>query len=217
MGDYIQVTIDGEQMDVTDAKRRFPQMDIDALIKDGWENGETTDSCHYTGNGTPYDTDWITGLASVRSVEFPTNDEEKSTKDEIILSVARTAFACDWADAIDNAPESIHDALPSLSGTDIMEVCPFSKMPDEYPPWAEKSIRDVEQANGAGIVSILSRLDPDDEDAEQFGHYLAMQLAGHGTGLWDEYESTGGGDVSVPSREFPQVVHTDNILDFIGQ
>ena len=66
-------------------------------------------------------------------------------------------------------------------------------------------------------MTILKRLDSDDEDAEHFGHYLAMQLAGHGTGLWDEYESTGGGDVSVPSCEFPQIVHADNILDFIDQ
>ena len=68
MGDYIHVTIDGEQMDVTDAKRRFPHMDMDAVINAGWATGDTTDTCLYTGDGTPYDTEWIHAIASVESV-----------------------------------------------------------------------------------------------------------------------------------------------------
>ncbi len=217
MDDYIQVTIDGEQMDVTDARRRFPDMEINAVIQAGRENGDTTDSCHYTGEGTPYDIDWIHAIDPVESIEFPVSDEDASTKGEIVSSVARTAFACDWADAIENAPESIQDALPSLSGVDIMDVCPFDRMPAEYLKWADKSVRDVEGANGCNIVTILKRMDPTSEDAQHFGHYLAMQLAGSGVGLWDEYEATGGEDVSVPSTEFPQLVDTDNILNFIGQ
>ena len=60
MDDYIEVTIDGEKMDVTDARRRFPDRDIDAIIRDGWEDGETTDErCNFTGQGVAYDSDHV--------------------------------------------------------------------------------------------------------------------------------------------------------------
>jgi hypothetical protein len=204
MDDYITVVIDGERMDVFDARRRFPQMDIDAVIRDGWEDGSTEERCHHTGQGEVYDSDhlYLEDTETIRKVEaepgdfqrfpkqFPAMDE---TRDIIRESFARSAFVLEWAEAEE-------ETGTSFSGMELTDVAP-EETPLPYLRWAESSIRRLEETIGIGIVEALyracfvpvlnsweDRCDPDDaETAETFGHTVGMQFQGHGVGWEDDH------------------------------
>ncbi len=227
MDDYIEVTIGGEKMDAFDARRRFPEMDIDAVIQNGWENGETTDErCHHTGQGVAWDSDhlYLEDTETLRKIEFEPKDWEKfpkqfsgtgdDTRDIIREHFGRSAFLSEWADANE-------ENGTTFPGQDIADVAP-EETPAEYVRWAEQSIRTIENHIGIGIVEALyracyvpalnsweERCDADDyETLETFGHYLGMTFQGHGV-AWSDYHP----DLpfSLPYGESPGLFFTGAI------
>ncbi len=96
-GDWyiVEASCESDAMDVLVESGKADYLVIDADDLDDYRDESGDYRCSFAGDGTPYDTDWVTGLASVVSVEFPVTDEDASTRDQIVLSVARTAFACD--------------------------------------------------------------------------------------------------------------------------
>lgn len=225
MDDYVYVHIDGEEMDVTDARRRFPTHDIDAIRDAGYANGDTWDSCHYTGSGTAYDTDHLYGHGpeEIESIELEPADFRQLPKvfesmDEVRETIreafARSAFVLEWADAEEQSGAT-------FGGVELTDVAP-EWTPACYLRWAESSIRTIESHLGIGIVESLhraclvpcshgweSRLDPDDFDsAETFGHLIGMQFQGHGVSWSDSHP---GLPFRLPYGESPSCFLTGEI------
>lgn len=209
--DYITVTIDGERMEVYDARKRFPEMDISAVIENGWADGSTEDRANYTGQGEVYDSDhlYAEDMESIRKIEsepddwkaFPKQFEDMAeTRDIVREHFGRSAFLSEWADATEERNRCFPGEFPGLSGMDIADCAP-EDTPTEYVRWAETSIRTIERSIGIGIVEALNRacrvpvlnswedrLDADDYGtAETFGHYIGMSFQGHGVSWNDDH------------------------------
>lgn len=114
---------------------------------------------------------------------------------------AKAFFACAWADAADEAPNS-----PIGAGTKIFDV-----MPAEIDPAAVHAARtlraDIERANGRTIAQMMREIEETGDGdrpstIEHFGHYAAMQAMGHGVGLHDAFGASVGEAVKVPYLEF---------------
>lgn len=114
---------------------------------------------------------------------------------------AKAFFACAWADAADEAPDS-----PIGAGTEIFDV-----MPAEIDPAARHAARtlraDMERANARTIAQMMREIE-ETGDADRgntiefFGHYAAMQAMGHGVGLSDAFGYDICEAIKVPYVEF---------------
>jgi hypothetical protein len=116
-------------------------------------------------------------------------------------AMAKAFFASAWADAADEAGES-------LSGCEIMDV-----MPSEIDPGAVRAAEYLAGAmvrdNGKSLTDMLTWIetvaDGDREPtADMFGHYAAMQAMGTGVGLSDAFGYEVREAIRVPYREFSQ-------------
>ena len=124
--------------------------------------------------------------------------------DEIIEGMAKAFFASSWADHVDEIQSSISNfnldeyeisealevEVPHLPmGGDIMDVIP--PVPEEAYHYARNYYMDIESSNDVD----LSRFVPPGEDEyfekDLFGHYLAMEIMGHGVGWSDDHEDHG--------------------------
>lgn len=125
-----------------------------------------------------------------------------SERDEILEGMARAAFVTHWADEREEEGES-------FSGQDIMDVAP-RKNSEESVEWANNLAPRIEKANGKSLDELYALASAANEeggggrttqDAETFGHYLAMQAMGHGV-AWDD-DIAGGHDlIKIPYSEF---------------
>lgn len=109
-----------------------------------------------------------------------------NTRAVIIRNMALAYFACAWADWNDKYGDI------NLSGKQIMD-----EMPSEIDPAAMeaayKLADEMQKANEAALEGLLAAAQEEAEvshycqpcDAENFGHYCAMQSLGHGVGLSD--------------------------------
>lgn len=105
-------------------------------------------------------------------------------KAQIREYMAKTFFACAWADYQEEFGEGIG------MGAEIMD-----EIPDNYPvsayDAADHLIKAMERINGATIESIfeICRAEPGNHrrepDEDEFGYCMAMQAMGHGVG-WDD-------------------------------
>ncbi len=111
---------------------------------------------------------------------------------EIIDSAARAFFVQAWASWCDEHPK----AQPRAGGgQDWMEHSPPT------PPFARKlgvSLIDaIERKNGSDIETIYKRVAAmpgkhyREPTPDQFGHYLAMEVLGHGVGWSDDHPDHG--------------------------
>lgn len=229
MDDYVYIHVEGVEMDVTDARRRFPYLDIDAIIDDGWETGETSETCHWTGQGIAYDTDHLHGFGpeQIESIEMELDDfrrfpkvfqDQGETRETIRESFARSAFVLEWADAME-------ENGTRFFGAELTDVAP-EWTPAPYLRWAEKSIRTIEESIGIGIVEALNRACfvpcsrnwerryDADSSAEDFGHTIGMEFQGHGVSWSDDHP---GLPFKLPSGESPFAFLTGEVSlsDFI--
>lgn len=180
---------------------------------------------HYLGNGgTAYDIETIDvvemqnpGFSFVAL--FNARETEPDSREEIIKGMARCAFVCEFADAVDNAKSNDSpdaDRLPNLSGCELYDVAPFDRMPASYYGWADKTAMAIERANdGKSLADIYSETEREtagDDDDKTFGHYLAMSFIGSGVSVSEEYRD--GDAIKVPFGEFPNYIHEENIFLF---
>lgn len=232
MDDYLYIHVDGVEMNCTDARRRFPTHNIDAIRDAGYASGETWDSCHYTGSGTAYDTDHLYGHGpeEIKSIELEPGDFHQLPKvfesmdearDAIREAFARSAFILEWADAVEENNRCFPGETPRYRSVELADVAP-EWTPAPYLRWAESSIRTIEESIGIGIVEALhraclvpcsngweSRLDPDDFDsAETFGHLIGMQFQGHGVSWSDSHP---GLPFRLPYGEIPHCFLTGDV------
>lgn len=112
----------------------------------------------------------------------------------IIDGMARAIWVTSWADWVGNLSraERRERGLPSLSGVEISSVAP------DTPATAEEAAQDlyvlVQRANGKTPGELFEQAcgadgcDFNDENAELFGHYLAMQSMDHGVSWFDDHK-----------------------------
>ncbi|MEF2253325.1 hypothetical protein RSP795_10125 [Ralstonia solanacearum] len=126
-------------------------------------------------------------------------------------AMARAFFASAYADAWDDAVAQGMETDLNPSGRDWLDMTP-----KETDPAAIRAARtlvfDFERVNsGTHIVALFFRVkhiaieagEGDREpNAENFGHYVAMQAMGSGIGLCDAFGKTAGQAVRVPYTEF---------------
>lgn len=130
----------------------------------------------------------------LRSAHGKSNPEE--TFDiEILAGMERALWVTSWADWVENLSKEErkqHGVPVSLSGLD------FSKAATEAPPSALLAAQDlyllIERANGKTPGELFQKAcevdgcEWDDENAETFGHYLAMQSLKHGVSWFDDHK-----------------------------
>lgn len=123
--------------------------------------------------------------------------------DEIRYGMARALWVTAYADAVEDDPDLEEMGYPAAGpGEDWVDVAPMT------PPSAESAAfrlsEMIERANGVGIddlfgeAAIADGVTVDDLDAEEFGHYLAMQALGHGVSWFDDHATFG---IEIPHFE----------------
>lgn len=194
---------------------------VDNAVRQKMEDGEgLEDYGHFTSGGTYYDNDHLHYMdvhgPDIKRIYLQEKDlknlEVTDMSDEILDGFSRATFVCEWADAYESTGKS-------LAGTDLFDVAPDT--PNEYIVWAETTIKTIENQLGFSLSVAFARacLVPavhtwerqfDSDDAESFGHYLAMQYLGHGVAWSDshpdlpfEYTMCGEGPNYFLSGEMP--------------
>ncbi len=135
---------------------------------------------------------------------------------EIREHMARAFFASAWAD-LQEEKDTDDETAVNLSGAEIMDV-----MPGEIDPAAVHAARtlaiavlkanygaEASHKSLASLLELVREIQADSDshgdrvvDAENFGHYLAMQAMGTGVGLGDAFGSDVRGAIKVPYLEF---------------
>jgi hypothetical protein len=115
--------------------------------------------------------------------------------DEFVDAAARALWVASWADAAEDAGES-------LSG-ELMDQAPDT--PDEAVQAAHDLAREIESANKMPLAQLwyASAMMPgkhyDEPTVRLFGHYLAMESLGHGVAWTDDHPNIG---MVLPHFEF---------------
>lgn len=130
---------------------------------------------------------------------------EETTDTEILCGMARAIWVMAWASWAQEltAAERKQHGVPRMSGADLDEIAPPT------PDSAERAARDlytlIERANGKTPGELFERAcqvdgcDADAENADLFGHYLAMQSMGEGVSWFDDHKQFA---LKFPDRGF---------------
>lgn len=115
---------------------------------------------------------------------------------EIIIRAAnRAMFVSCWADYEENVRGT------SFSGCELMDVAPATPNNEALSNWiAEFERKNKESIDQTFIRAIAAhgQIVPNSRLAEKFGHYMAMQGAGHGVSWFDDFERF---EVTIPHME----------------
>jgi len=115
----------------------------------------------------------------------------------ILEGMARAFFVSAWASEWEYAEEKarelgyegIEDA-PSFMGAELMDIAP--ETPGEAYSFANKLYDEIEQINNVNLAGFVPPGEDEDFfDEKEFGHYLAMEIMGHGVGWNDDHEDHG--------------------------
>jgi hypothetical protein len=124
--------------------------------------------------------------------------------DEIIEGMAKAFFASSWADRVDEIEESLSyfdidiyemetelgvDVPQIYAGAEIMNIMPA--VPEEAYQFATNYYMDTERSNNVDLSTFIPPGEDEFFDKETFGHYLAMEIMGHGVGWSDDHEDHG--------------------------
>jgi hypothetical protein len=129
------------------------------------------------------------------------------THEEIVEGFARALFVMAWAGAMEERGRS-----REMSGKDLMDLAPATPPfavaaariclveleQLNFPTGDERSREEVERQGGNALASYFEEAF-EDEDPNEFGHYLAMEMLGHGVAWSDSREPH---DLKVPDTEF---------------
>ena len=124
-------------------------------------------------------------------------------RDAFIQGAARAFFVSAYADFVED-PERVQDGYDYLSagpGGDWTDTAPETTPPNAY-ALAGQLWAGLYHLNGkAGpytLVNNAQAADGVEPDADEFGHYLAMEAMGHGVSWFDDHAQF---DMKVPSIE----------------
>jgi hypothetical protein len=106
--------------------------------------------------------------------------DEMEVKSLIIETMARAYFVCEYADEMEGR-EDDHSYLVAGAGDDWMEVAP--ETPEDYIPYASKVYDQITPDPAKCLLAM--NLSECERNADDFGHYLAMEMMGHGVS-WDD-------------------------------
>lgn len=119
--------------------------------------------------------------------------DEDSEDTDILDGMARAIWVTSWGSWVEgmSREERKAEGIPSMSGRDVDDVAP------ETPESAYEAARDlyllITRANGKSpgeLLEVACRADGcewNSENAELFGHYLAMQAMGEGVSWFDDH------------------------------
>lgn len=123
-----------------------------------------------------------------------------SHRKQIIDAAARAAYVSSWANWAEE------NGVRLSSGGDLMDQAP--RTPASAKAWAKKLIICMEKLNGKKIDAMYEHAaelafehhqNNRAVNADNFGHYTAMQALGHGVS-WDDSHPSHG--FKIPSAEF---------------
>lgn len=120
--------------------------------------------------------------------------------------MAQAFWMSAWADWQESG-ECPAEFKVSLSGAKIEEVCgePNAPQSDIIEEKVDQLVGQLMALNGADVSELFQaacaadKLEGTDEEAEEFGHYLAMQTMEHGVSWFDRHEKF---EITVPSQEW---------------
>jgi hypothetical protein len=123
-------------------------------------------------------------------------------RDQFLYGAARAFFMCALADFVEDPEreDDGHDYPHPGCGGDWMDVCP--ELPPNAYALAGELWAGLYALNGkAGPYTLANNAEAADGapvDAEDFGHYLAMEAMGHGVSWFDDHAKF---DLKVPDIE----------------
>lgn len=120
--------------------------------------------------------------------------------------MAQAFWMSAWADWQESG-ECPAEFKVSLSGAKIEEVCgePNAPQSDIIEEKVDQLVGQLMALNGADVSELFQaacaadKLEGTDEEAEEFGHYLAMQSMGSGVSWFDRHEEF---EITVPNQEW---------------
>jgi len=128
-------------------------------------------------------------------------------RDAFIEGAARAFFVSAYADFCENQASKGDDAddatyyISAGPGEDWADVAPANTPPNAY-ALAGELWAGLYHLNGAAgpytLVNNAQAADGAEPDAEEFGHYLAMEAMGHGVSWFDDHARF---DLKVPHME----------------
>lgn len=109
----------------------------------------------------------------------------------IVTGIAKGLYSSAWADDQEETHRSSgKKGLSPLSGQEITKIAPAPSASAKNA--AEKLARQYEKANGKSLDDLYDDARKANggqaEDAEMFGHYLAMMALGHGVSWFDDHK-----------------------------
>lgn len=144
---------------------------------------------------------------------------DSTFRDSFLEGAAKAFFATAYADYVEEADSTDNDldeterndrancARPG-AGEDWMDYLPA--IPPNAYALAGELWEALHKANGeAGVYSLVLRAEAADgkaPDAEEFGHYLAMQAMGHGVSWFDDHAKF---PIKIPHVECSQCSFSD--------
>lgn len=114
-------------------------------------------------------------------------------RDAFIEGAARAFFVCAYADFVEDPEreDDGHDYASASMGADWADMAPATTPPNAY-ALAGELWAGLYALNGkAGPYTLVLNAEAADGaeiDAEEFGHYLAMEAMGHGVSWFDDHE-----------------------------
>jgi len=160
---------------------------------------------HFLDSGGAYGRNWERNQSTdfdkvpVTSLSFERWEHPRGTSQEVSITHDVYHWLLERLDFSEDVDACEEEGNP-LSG-EIMDQLPTGDaVLSCYLAWAERAIRTIEESIGMGIVEACYRAcavpaigntthsDADTlEDAETFGHYIAMQAVGHGVSWADDH------------------------------